>query len=414
VSNNFGYLFVVESDNTMYEVIKQHVEPLGYTVVGAHAGQDVPALIRAQPSDLLLLALDLPDMSGEAVLRMLRDDPQLATVPVLMIADHSQSERLNACLELGALDHVYPQMHPLMLQGRIRMGSDCALLNTANQINRQKEVMLIKIEHDLQIGQDIQTNFLPKQLPPCDGWRIADLYRPAREVGGDLYDVFTMNQSGLIGFLIGDVCDKGVGAALFMALFRSLFRIAAQQQLPLVLGPTPFSCVDLPSLEAVGSSVLQATFDLVNNYVIEHHSEKGYFVTLFFGLLNPQNGDLTYVNGGHVPVVVTGQQGIKTRLNATGPAVGLIPNSNFGIQHIRLDPGDILFTYTDGVTDARSPAREFFSDQRLVDLVHEPAGSAQDLLNRIHRNLTLHIGDAEQYDDITMLVVERMQQQLYA
>ncbi|KAB8144945.1 SpoIIE family protein phosphatase [Chloroflexia bacterium SDU3-3] len=396
----FGYLLVVHHHFEIYDSLRAHLESSGYTMICIPEAQQALSMLRKQPSDLVLIALDLPDMRGSDLLTAIKSDPDLHAIPVMMITEHSNSPHLEECLSLGAYDHIHPSMSPMLQQARIRMCLQYGLMHNPTRVNPEKEVLLIKIEHDLQIGQDIQSDFLPRDLPDFPTWQIADFYKPAREVGGDLYDVFTTMHDQYICLIIGDVCDKGVGAALFMALFRSLFRAAAQQQIPASPDQPPY-----PGDQE--SQVLYDTFNLVNNYVIDNHGDKGYFATLFFGILNPSDGSLFYVNGGHVPALIVGDQGIKHRLTPTGPAVGIIPNTTFDIQRIQLDPGDILFTYTDGVTDARNPERRLFGEQRLIEMLHTGV-SAADLVTQISTQLALHIGNAEQYDDITMLVVEHM------
>ena len=131
------------------------------------------------------------------------------------------------------------------------------------------------------------------------------------------------------------------------------------------------------------------------------------FATIFFGVLDPSSGKLTYVNGGHKPLQHIGAGGINGHLNPTGPAVGMMPDMHFGIQQVCLDPGDILLGYTDGLTEARSPKDELFTRGRLDALFDGPEATAGQLLERIQSNLLDFIGMAPQNDDITMLVVQR-------
>jgi len=206
--------------------------------------------------------------------------------------------------------------------------------------------------------------------------------------------------------VIADVCDKGVGSALYMALLRSLIRVFSRQS----------------SLDAVPNSAIkegtQATTDmdqikplkavtLTNDYIAQEHGEEGMFATLFFGVLNPKTGLLVYVNGGHEPPFVVGSTGVKQRLEPTGPAVGVQTNMKFNIQQVHLEPGDILLGYTDGVSEARSPVDELFTRKRLEGLLEQPACSASDLLERIKTNLFVHVDNAQQFDDITMIAVHR-------
>jgi sigma-B regulation protein RsbU (phosphoserine phosphatase) len=131
------------------------------------------------------------------------------------------------------------------------------------------------------------------------------------------------------------------------------------------------------------------------------------FATLFFGVLDPQNGKLIYINGGHETVFVIDRNGVKDELTPSGPAVGVIPNAEFRYEEINLQPGEILFAYTDGVIDARSPGQERFTRKRLVSLLSRPAASASDVIQKIGTRLFVHIGKAPQEDDITMLSIQR-------
>jgi sigma-B regulation protein RsbU (phosphoserine phosphatase) len=131
------------------------------------------------------------------------------------------------------------------------------------------------------------------------------------------------------------------------------------------------------------------------------------FATLFFGVLNPQNGKLAYINGGHEPVFVIDHNGIRERLFPTGPAVGVFHEEKFEYKEIRLQPGEILFAFTDGVIDARSPGEERFSKRRLSSLLSRPAAGALELTQTIATRIFAHIGKAPQEDDITMLTLQR-------
>ena len=122
--------------------------------------------------------------------------------------------------------------------------------------------------------------------------------------------------------------------------------------------------------------------------------------TLFFGVLDPESGKLVYVSGGHEAVFVIDQNGVRERLSPTGPAVGLIPQAKFEFRQVRLQPGDILFAYTDGVIDARSPSEERFTKKRLLSLLSQPAAGALELTQKIATNLFAHIGKVPQEDDI--------------
>jgi sigma-B regulation protein RsbU (phosphoserine phosphatase) len=158
---------------------------------------------------------------------------------------------------------------------------------------------------------------------------------------------------------------------------------------------------------STGSAALRNAMELTNDYIARNHEDANMFATTFFGVLDPTNGQLLYVNGGHNPPVVLGAEGVKARLTPTGPAVGMLSEAEFRIGQHSLEPGDVLFTYTDGVTDARDISRAVFSEKRMLALLEQPADSAAALLDRVDAALQSHIGSADQFDDITMLAVRR-------
>jgi phosphoserine phosphatase RsbU/P len=253
-------------------------------------------------------------------------------------------------------------------------------------LERQKE--LLRYEHELQIGQQIQADFLPNELPQPAGWEIAANFRPAREVAGDFYDAFYLADAQKVCLVIADVCDKGVGAALFMALTRSLIRAFAE-------------------LNTGGETALKNPVELTNDYILRNHIQSNMFVTLFYSVLDLTSGQLAYVNAGHNPPVILGPTGVKAQLQPTCPAVGMFPNIEPKVQWLSMEPGDVLFAFTDGVTDARALDGSLFSEGRLRQLLEQPALSAAALLHRIVASVRSHIGAATQFDDITMIAARR-------
>jgi sigma-B regulation protein RsbU (phosphoserine phosphatase) len=260
------------------------------------------------------------------------------------------------------------------------------VLNNRLLLERQKQ--LLTYEHDLEIGQQIQANFLPSEIPQPSGWEIAAGFRPARKVAGDFYDAFYVEGKTKVCLIIADVCDKGVGAALFMALCRSLIRAFAE----------------LHASRAAGD---KNPIELTNEYIAQNHGNSNMFVTLFYGVLDLASGQLAYMNCGHNPPVIIGSTGVKVHLRPTGPAVGMFPNIEFKAQQVGLEPGDVLFAFTDGVTDARAADGSFFTERRLLQLLEQPAPSAVALLNRIDESLRSYISAATQFDDITMIAARR-------
>jgi phosphoserine phosphatase RsbU/P len=207
-----------------------------------------------------------------------------------------------------------------------------------------------------------------------------------------------------------------------MALVRSLTRAFAQQNYALswtnVLensapGVQPPADAGTGrgrgrTIPSTGTNALKNAVQLTNNYIADNHGEMNMFATLFFGLLDPSNGQLAYINAGHNPPFIMGSDGtLKLALKGTGPAVGMFPGANFRIDFAQIDRGDVLYLYTDGVTEARDVARGFFGEKRLHALLSKPADSAASLLDRVDNSLCDFMAGAVQFDDITMMAVRR-------
>ncbi len=294
------------------------------------------------------------------------------------------------------------------------MSQAAVALNTQALLHRQKEY--VKLEQDIHVARRIQAGFLPRSLPKLDGWEISASFQPAREVAGDFYDAFAMTQNRRVGFVIADVVDKGVPAALFMALVRSLTRAFAQQNYSVdwtsMLGKDTQrrgSSKRTRALPSAGTMSLLNAVLLTNNYIVDNHVEDNMFATLFFGMLDPSNGQLAYINAGHNPPFILGADGtIKKSLPNTGAAVGMFRDIDYKIEQATLDPGDLLFTYTDGVTEARDPTGAFLTERGLLHWLDRPWGSATELLDTIQENLQRFMRGAVQADDITMLAVRRV------
>ncbi|MDJ1176876.1 SpoIIE family protein phosphatase [Roseofilum capinflatum] len=274
---------------------------------------------------------------------------------------------------------------------------------------------------ELEKGRQIQRNFLPKRdeakplvilNPP--NWEVLAWFKPARQVAGDFYDAFELGD-GYIGLVIADICDKGVGAALFMPLIQSLMRIfSGQTSLDGLVLTGKFSVTDLLHLteddNPYASHQLNAlkAVELTNYYLAKNHGNLGMFATLFFGILDQKTGNLVYINGGHLPLfVLESRGGVKDSLPPTGPAVGINVDADYKTGQITLEPGDLLLGYTDGITDARSPQGESFSLESLLSILEQPATSATVLLERIINQINSHRGQTDQFDDMTLLVVRR-------
>jgi serine phosphatase RsbU (regulator of sigma subunit) len=245
---------------------------------------------------------------------------------------------------------------------------------------------LQRVRHDLAVASEIQNSFLPTQLPQVDGWQFAVKLMPARETSGDFYDLMAL-PDGRVALLVADVTDKGIGAALFMALSRTLLRTYA-----FVYPADP-----------------AAVFRAANQRILTD-SDSGVFVTVFYGILDPASSQLTYCNAGHSPAYLLRAQSdaAPLRLRNTGLPLGILAEADWETKTVEVAPGGLLVLYTDGVTEALDEHDTMFGTPRLLAAVQGqsgcPAEAVQDaLLAAVGR----FMGAAPQYDDITVMVVTR-------
>ena len=148
---------------------------------------------------------------------------------------------------------------------------------------------------------------------------------------------------------------------------------------------------------------------LTNDYIVQNHEDLAMFATIFYGVLIPDTGDLIYINGGHDPLYILDPSGqIRQQLGPTGPAIGVLPNAKLDFGTARLAAGEILFGYTDGVVEARGADGSFYSEKRLVRLLKSGFLSSEQLLQQISLAVSDHMGETDQFDDITMLAVRRL------
>jgi sigma-B regulation protein RsbU (phosphoserine phosphatase) len=269
---------------------------------------------------------------------------------------------------------------------------------------RRKE----RMERELEIAYEMQQSFLPQTLPKVPGIEIAATMRPAREVGGDFYDVIPLS-GGRVGVLVADVSDKGVPAALYMALARTLLRAHSLSARPQYLSDA-LESAQVRRLMRSGSLGALAALGAVrqtNDYLTEHHSESCMFVTLFYAVYDPQHRLLTYVNAGHnPPLLYNALTGEQDWLLPTDIVVGIMPGRPYEAQERQLSPGDVLVLYTDGVTEAFNADHQMFGEERLAEIALSHAtASAQELVETIETGVTAFAGQAPQSDDLTLLVM---------
>jgi serine phosphatase RsbU (regulator of sigma subunit)/DNA-binding NarL/FixJ family response regulator len=249
-----------------------------------------------------------------------------------------------------------------------------------------------RVEQELVLAGQIQASFLPEVLPDLAGWHIAATLEPARETSGDFYDFIAL-PDGRLGILIADVANKGMGAALYMALCRTLIRTYAAEH------PTR------PDL------VLSAT-----NRRLLMDARAGLFVTAFYGVIDPDSGLLAYCNAGHNPPLLLGARDVSPvrELQRTGMALGAVEDQAWQQSTVQIAPGDVLLLYTDGITEAQDPKGRFFGADRLLDSLQTSLASrgadvshAQSIRDALLAEIHAFVGAAPQFDDITLVVMAR-------
>jgi serine phosphatase RsbU (regulator of sigma subunit) len=259
-----------------------------------------------------------------------------------------------------------------------------AALAIQNDLLQQEMVVRERLETEVQLARSIQQTFIPQSLPVHAAWQFAARWRTARQVGGDFYDVIEL-PNGKYGLFIADVADKGMPAALFMALTRTLVRAAVLE-------------LDSPAdvLRRVNDQLLPDT-------------QQGMFVTAVYGVLDTSLGTFTYVNAGHNPPFWVKSNGAVEKLTRTAVALGVMEQPSMQERAISLEAGDNLLLYTDGLTEAFAPDGSLFGDSRLMDALSAiQAPTADEVLIAVEERLNEFIESVPLGDDLTMLSVKRV------
>lgn len=266
----------------------------------------------------------------------------------------------------------------------------------------------LTLRRDLQVAYDIQQSFLPETLPHIPGATVAASMQPALEVGGDFFDAIPLS-GGRVGLLVADVSGKGIPAALYMALARTLLRTHSLSAQPRYLTDA-LQSAEVRRLMRSGSLGALAALGAVrqtNDYLLAHHHTPVMFLTLFYAVYEPQNHLLTYVNAGHnPPLLYNTNTGEHAWLAPTDMAIGLMAELPFEASERRLTPGDLLVIYSDGVTEAFSPQKELFGTERLVEAVAGLADApAPAILEGLVGRIAAFAAGAPQSDDLTLVVL---------
>ena len=346
-------ILIVDDEPFNVDYLEQELEEADHETITAANGREALDKVQGEAPDLILLDIMMPVMDGFEVLSRLKANPATRDIPVIVISAHNDLRNMVRGIQLGAEDYLPKPFEPTLLHARISSGLEKKRLRDLQQL------YLKSLERELEIAREIQMGFLPSKLPTVAGWEIAAYLKAAREVAGDFYDAFLL-PDGNLACVVGDVCGKGVGAALFMTLFRSLIRATSTSDVSR-------SGEDLKALAP--AERLRHVISFTNRYLVETHGDANMFATVFLGIFDLQQGALTYINGGNEPPLLLRRGGAVSALQPTGPVVGMMADADYSIKEIALEKNDLLLAFTDGIPDARNSENDFFGSERLRELL---------------------------------------------
>jgi phosphoserine phosphatase RsbU/P len=382
-------LVVDDNDDNLY-TLKLHLDLEGYTEVDtARDGEEAIARLKTDAFDLVLLDVMMPKVDGFQVLAWLKDQARLRDLPVIMISALTEMNSMARCIELGAVDYLLKPFNPVLLKARL--GATLEKKRLRDEIDAH----LARLQEELDAARRLQMAMVPQSFPPPSADFPIDLcasMEPAREVGGDLYDFF-VTEDGMLCFLVGDVSGKGMAAALFMARTKSLIRIATD----LMRSRDGPSAAPAEIIARVNRELCQNNGDMM-------------FVTLFFAMLRPSNGEVEFCNAGHNAPYRLNGQGLAPIEGGKGIILGIRPDAVYATGRSSLAPGESIYVFTDGVTEAANLEGELFAEARLESVLRAASGcaSAAAIVKSVGEALRGFVGTALPSDDITMLTVRRL------
>ncbi len=364
----------------MLQRMRRHIREGHYEFVFARNGVEaIEQLERDHTIDMVLSDINMPQMDGLTLLQQIPAvDPNIRAV---IISAYGDMKNIRTAMNRGAFDFVTKPLDFEDLQVTIE--------RTLQHVADWREALssrdqLVALQNELDVASAMQQSILPSHFPESPAYQVFGTMEPARNVGGDFFDVVRLGNERL-GLAIADVSDKGVPAALFMMSSRTLLKGAA-----------------------IGTDHPGAVLREVNE-LLHEDNEAAMFVTLIYATYDPENGAFTYANGGHNPPLVVRGDGSSSLLPSTdGVALGLVAGFDFGQATVTLSPGDTVVLYTDGVVEAMNKEDEQFGIERLQQLfLANPPTDARQAAMGILDAVNTFAGDAPQFDDITCLSLRR-------
>jgi len=354
-----------------------------YDFVFAHNGVEALAQLDANPNvDLVLSDINMPEMDGLTLLTKLPQSPNL--LKAVMVSAYGDLQNIRAAMNRGAFDFVTKPIDFDDLEVTIQKTFD-ELSKIRDGLKARQE--LLAIRRELEVARHIQQSILPRDFGekgPGGGCSVFAAMHPANEVGGDFYDFF-MIDAERIGVVVGDVAGKGVPAAIYMSLSRTLLRATAQ------LG-----------LEA-GECLRHA------NRTLCSEGDAGLFVTAVYAIVNTRTGEVEYCAGGHFPPYLVRKTGaVESAPLCGGMVLGIESDARYDSGRLTLESGDLMFLYSDGVTEAVNERDEFFGDERFASALAAVVGAdASAAIGSVVSAVRAFAGDRQQSDDITLVALRR-------
>lgn len=332
--------------------------------------------------DLILTDINMPVMDGLTLLSKIKELNNRLHRSVIVSA-YGDMENIRTAMNRGAYDFITKPIDLNDLEITIEKSLRETELYKQALLSRDK---LIALQQELDIATAIQTSILPKTFPPFPDRKEFEIYAkmiPAKEVGGDLYDFFLIDKHRL-GIIIGDVSGKGIASALLMAVCKTLLKATAYKGIP-------------------ADNILSE----VNNILVDE-SPSNMYVTVFYGVLDTRNGAFEYCNGGHVPPYLIANDGTVKQLdNIGGLLLGAMKDVEYESNMTKINHGETLFFFTDGITEAFNKESEEFSESRLVDsLLKNKLQSVNNIINNVFIDVQAFAEGSEQSDDITGLALK--------
>lgn len=377
-------ILVVDDEPDLQPLITQRfrkrIRGNEFEFVFAENGVQALDTLEQEPSiDIVLTDINMPQMDGLTLLGHLGQFDRM--LKAVVISAYGDMDNIRTAMNRGAFDFLTKPIDFTDLELTID--------KTIRELESLKEGIkarsdLVSVQKELDVAAQIQHALLPKTFPPFPGRSEIDLFAimdPAKQVGGDFYDFFWVDENTL-GFMIGDVAGKGVPAAILMAVTRTLIKATGTR------GTSPEECLGHV------------------NRILALESSPEMFVTGIYGTLNTRTGEVRYANAGHNPPFQLKADGAEMLPNTGGVVLGVLPEYTYGAASLTLAPGDTLYLYTDGVTEAMNGARELYGDERLGDYLRGALKQGPEALCRdVHQQVAEHAGGAPQHDDITMLAL---------